>query len=120
MVDAQIGLDFTVRVPSIRTPAPASAGSSSSQAGARNVARRRDGQVARILATLYPHDLPIAREQLAAESGIKESSLCGRLAELVPIWVECRRDVCRSNAGVNVNGYVLTDAGRRRVTEVTA
>ena len=119
MVDSQIGLDFTVRVPAIRTPAPTSPGSSSSQAGARNVARRRDGQVARILATLYPHDSPISREQLSRESGIKESSLCGRLADLVPVWIECQRDVCKSNAGVNVNGYRLTAAGRSRVTEAT-
>lgn len=109
---------FDVVVPRIYTPAPVAAGSTSSAAGARNVAPRRGSQIARILSALYPQPSPIAREHLTRLTGIKETSLCGRLAELVPIWVRCVPDVCTSDAGVHVNGYVITDAGRARVQEI--
>lgn len=127
---AQLAIDFTVlpaaagrathrvRVPRLKVPAASSPGSSSSAAGARNVALRRDSQLGRILCALYLHDFFIPREQLSAETGVKESSLCGRLDELVPLWVERREDACLAKSGVYVNGYRLTEAGRARVQEL--
>lgn len=105
---------FDVSVPDIRTPAPIAPGSESSQAGARNVRPRRTNQFDKILGVLAEREDPISRELLCALTGIRESSMCGRLSELEPIWVERVENACKSRAGVNVNGYRLTAAGRDR------
>lgn len=100
--------------PDIRTPAPSSPGSESSRAGARNVAPRQRNQLDRILREMLDRDEPVSREHLVALTGIRESSMCGRLAALEPTWVQKVESACRSRAGVRVNGYLLTAAGRRR------
>jgi hypothetical protein len=110
-----------IRPPDIRTTPAIAAGSESSRAGARNISKRRGEKLALILAALSQHDEPISREQLSAETGIKETSLCGRLApgsELVPVWVQCFENACVARSGVRVNGYRITTAGRARVQDV--
>ncbi len=58
---------------------------------------------------------PMSREKLADYTEIKESTLCARLSELRPLWVEAVDGACESMAGIRVDGYKLTDAARRRM-----
>lgn len=103
---------FAVRAPNIRTPAPSAPGSPSSRRGALAVEPGRATQHRRVLLALYRHGGTMSREQLAAATDIKESSLCGRLADLEPLWVVSRDDAITSAAGVLVKGYQLTPNGR--------
>lgn len=103
---------FTVRPPDIRTPAPAAPGSPSSRRGARAIEPKRPTQYQRILQALFTAGGAMTREQLADATGIKESSLCGRLSELEPLWVVSSDQALTSTAGVLVKAYQLTAAGR--------
>lgn len=119
MKSSSLSLDlFDVNAPDIRVPAPTAPGSESSRAGALNVRPRRTNQFEKILGVLADRDEPISRELLCALTGIRESSMCGRLSELEPIWIERVENACKSRAGVNVNGYRITAAGRDRVRGV--
>lgn len=100
--------------PDIRTPAPVAPGSKSSQAGADVIEPLRKGLRWQVIMSLAAVDHPISREDLSIRTKIKETTLCARLSELRPEWVEMVPNACRSSAGVTVDGYVLTQAGRSR------
>lgn len=106
-------------VPDIQSPAPAAPGSESSARAARAADRFRKGQnytVMVMLATIDPGAV-LSREQISERTGIKESSLCARLADLAPLWVEAVQDACKAKSGVTVTGYRITDLGRKRLRE---
>lgn len=105
--------------PDIRSPAP-SVRSATSEAAAdliqNSPLRRRSHRlVMLVLAKEYPHGL--SRERLAELTGLKESSLCARLSELVPVWVECLDGAAMSKARMQVNAYRLTRLGFERVRD---
>ena len=104
--------------------APARAHNPRQQAGARAVAPYAGGQRMRILAALAAAPDGLTREQLAGATGIKETSLCGRLDRLaypnrkrpanLPALAACVRAAThtrRSAAGVEVTVYQITAAG---------
>lgn len=99
-------------LPNIQTPPPSAPGSASSKRGANAVAPKRPTQHRRILVVLLANGGAMTRGQIAFASGIKESSLCGRLSELEPLWVVSTDAVLTSSAGVLVKAYQLTPAGR--------
>lgn len=106
-----------VNVPDIRSPAPSAPGSESSRRAARAIDPHRPGQYRTVLLALalFADDAPVSREALSGITGIKESSLCGRLYELAPLWVEVVPDSCVARSGLTVDGYRLTKHGRGRV-----
>jgi hypothetical protein len=60
----------------------------------------------------------VSREELSRLTNIKECSLCARLAELhVALCVDISSGSCLSAAGVQVDGYRLTQCGRDRLKE---
>lgn len=102
--------------PDIRTPVPVAPGSRSSELAAQAIDgpfRRRSWRL--VMLALAAAGRPMSREALAERTGIKESSLCARLAELRPEWVEAVDRACTSSAGIAVDGYTLTSAGAARV-----
>lgn len=109
---------FSVDVPNIQTPAPAAPGSATSEAAAKAVTDPcRAASHAKIMVELYRSDVPLTREELSARTYTKESSLCARLFELRPLWVATHDGAGRSAAGLAVDTYSLTEAGRKRVRE---
>jgi hypothetical protein len=105
--------------PDVQTPAPSAPGSASSAAAAAAI----DGPFRRksfraIMLTLHARGM-LSREQISAETGIPQHTLCARIAELRPLWIEAVSMALVSSAGVRVDGYRLTDAGTRRVQEST-
>lgn len=103
--------------PDIRTEPPVAPGSESS----RLAAAALDGPFRRkswrtIMRVMAVADRPLTREEIAERTGYKESSLCGRLStqELRPEWIEALSCYSTSSAGVAVDAYQLTPAGRAR------
>lgn len=107
-------------VPDIRTPVPAAPGSVSSAEGAKAINPFRRGLRREILISLAAVTVPISREELSARMDVKETTLCGRLYELRPTWVAAVPGFCRSTAGVSVDGYILTKAGRAVANDLIA
>lgn len=107
----------SIDVPDIRTPAPSAPGSDTSEAAARSITdpmrAQKHRDIMRLLA-IYG-DSPMSREQIADSLEVKESTLCARLWELRPLWVEAVPRACVALSGHRVDGYRLTDAGKRRV-----
>jgi hypothetical protein len=104
--------------PDIRTDAPAAPGSATSKAAAEAIdGPFRTKSYRKSLTALVASGRPMSREELSTVTGIKESSLCGRLSdrELRPEWVAVVPGACVSAAGVSVDGYVATDATKRRM-----
>lgn len=110
----------SVDVPDIRTPAPAAPGSETSQAAAESITDPMRAETHRgIMRYLAMRgDNPASREQIADYLEVKESTLCARLYELRPLWVETVPGACMAISGRKVDGYRLTDAGKRRVQRV--
>ena len=104
-------------VPEIRCPAPSAPGSESSRDAAAAVSDPMRAlshrSIMRVLAVYG--ETPISREALSSATEIKESTLCARLAELRPTWIEAVSRACVSASGVRVDGYRLTTAGTKRV-----
>lgn len=111
---------YNVCVPDVQAPAPSAPASDSSERGAKAIEPHRKGQYRTVMLTLARHEAPISRDALHRETGIAIASLCGRLAELAPTWIEVVKDVCTSDAGVLVDGYRLTEQGRKRMQEAAA
>lgn len=103
-------------VPDIRTAPPVAPGSDSSRRAALDLSspfRRETWR--RVMVTLYSvYPTALSREDLAARIGSKESSLCARLAELRPVWVEAVASTCKAQSGLMVDGYRLTLVGKSR------
>lgn len=106
-----------VVTPRIETPAPSAPGSESSRRGATIIDPFRSGIYRKIMLALGASSHPMSREQLSERIDVKESTLCGRLSELRPLWVAVVPDAQRSSAGVLVDGYALTEQGRARLVE---
>lgn len=70
-----------------------------------------------ILTYLATQDAPVSREHLSDALDIPQHSLCARLSELSPVLVERTEGACTSRAGIAVQGYRLTQAGRERVAK---
>jgi hypothetical protein len=105
-------------VPAIRTPVPSAPGSASSERAADSVTNPMRARCHRaVMNALATANGPVSRESLSGTTGIKESTLCARLSDLVPLWVECLEDACIASSGLKVNGYRLTQAGRNRTRE---
>jgi hypothetical protein len=111
----QIAMDFDA--PAIETPAPFAPGSRSSELAALHIEPRRKGQHWTVLVALaaLAADASLSREELHDITGIKESSLCARLSELRPFWVEAVEMARVASSGLSVDGYRLTTAGRNLV-----
>lgn len=108
----------TVRLPDLfDLPAPSAPGSASSADAADRILRSpfRRASWRKIMLALAAANAPTSRERLSEQTGIPQHVLCARLSELRPIWVEAIDRACTSSAGVAVDGYRLTDAGRERV-----
>jgi hypothetical protein len=71
----------------------------------------------RILLYLAQQSVPVSREQISGALGIPQHSLCGRLSELNPQFVETFDSACISKANIRVQGYALTDIGRARIKQ---
>ncbi len=103
-------------MPNIQTEAPIAPGSDTSRDAALRLTdpvRRRSHRL--IFAALAAHGT-LSREQIASVTGQKEASLCARISELSPIWIEVAGTVVGSS-GCSVNAYRLTAAGNRRWVE---
>ncbi len=110
--------DSTGQLDLLRFPAPSAPGSESSRRAAeRMTVERRRPQWAKVLEALARCRFAVSREELSRLTGIKEASLCGRLYELAPLYVEVSSMSCISAAGEKVNGYRISEAGRRRLAE---
>ena len=92
----------------IRFPAPSAPGSRSSEEAARvaDPMRARSHRLI-MIALLQSAGRPLSREELAERTGIKESTLCARLAELRPFWIEALDRACVASSGLHVDGYRL-------------
>jgi hypothetical protein len=102
--------------PDIRTAAP-SVPTRSSEAAADMITNSplRRASWRKILLYLASQDRPVSREELSEAIGVPQHSLCARIAELRPTWVECAPQTCRAKSGIMVDGYALTPSGRERV-----
>lgn len=101
----------------LRFAAPIAPGSESSRRAAEQmtVAKRRPVWL-RVLEELSRRRYAVSREELSRLTGIKESTLCGRLMELkTALCVEASPMSCLSSAGVRVDGYRITACGRQRI-----
>lgn len=101
--------------PDIRFEAPSAPGSETSKQAAIDLSspfRRETWR--QILRVLYVEGKPLTREQLAERLGRKESSMCGRLSELRPVWVQKHDGYAIASSGCRVDAYSLTEAGRSR------
>lgn len=105
--------------PDYRAPAPSAPGSESSRRAAeRMTVERRRPRWLQILEALAAARYAISREELSHRTGIKESTLCGRLNELAAaLCVDVSEGSCISAAGERVNGYRISESGRRRLSE---
>jgi len=113
---AGLGL-FSVERRDVRTDPP-SQPVESSERGAEHVKPRAEDQRMAVLAVLarLPLGHRLSREEISSRSGIKESSLCGRLDELVKLGhVERIERGATSSAGISVLGYAITETGRNRI-----
>lgn len=91
----------------IRFPAPSAPGSRSSEEAARIADPFRARSHRLIMLALQSANRPLSREDLADRTGIKESTLCARLAELRPFWIESVDRACVASSGMKVDGYRL-------------
>lgn len=116
---------IVVEVPRIdATPAPAAAGSKSSQRAAELAAAdpfRRDSWRA-ILLVLGANASPISLARLSERTGLAINVVCARVSELKGQWIDVVDGACESDAkpGLRVDGLQLTAAGRARVRGAAA
>lgn len=102
--------------PDIRTEPPVAPGSESSREAAESITDPMRARCHRlIMLELAAATVPLSREMLSYATGIKETTLCARLAELRPFYVASIDRACVAKSGLRVDGYALTDVGRRRV-----
>lgn len=114
----QANVGLFVDVPNIQTPVVSAPGSETSRLIAESIDgpfRRRSWRLVMLALAASSH--PLSREALSERTGIKEASLCARLAELRPDWIEALSGACTSHAGVTVDGYLLTPRGAARVRQ---
>jgi hypothetical protein len=110
-----------VNVPDIRTPAPSAPGSDTSQAAAdymtHSPLRARSHRVIMLCLATLPRYECFSMEELSERTGIRIASLCARLDDLCPTWIEKVKGARQSSAlrSLRVNGYRLTEAGRDRL-----
>lgn len=108
-------------LPDIRTPAPVAPGSVTSATAADRIVdspfRRKSWRAVMLTLGALPDAAVLSREALSERTGIPQHVLCARLSELRPTWVEAVSGACTSSAGVAVDGYRLTAAGRARLVE---
>ncbi len=100
----------------LRFPPPVAPGSRSSEEAAAAVTdpmRARSHRL--VMLALQASGRPLSREEIAERTGIKESTLCARLAELRVLWVEAVDRACVARSGLKVDGYALTESGRHRL-----
>lgn len=107
--------ELTLWTPAIESPAPVAPGSESSEEAARVIEPLRAKSHRRVLQALASADRPLTREEIAARTGMKESSLCARIAELRPLWVAKHDGGGKSSSGLKVDTYSLTEATMRRM-----
>lgn len=116
-----LGLFDRVEAPDLRMPAPSAPGSATSEAAAdrmmRSPFRRKSWRVILLTLGALPESGVLSREALSERAGIPQHVLCARLSELRPTWIAAVSGACRSAAGVSVDGYRITAAGRARLTE---
>lgn len=106
--------DLFNQPPDIRVVPPSAPGSKTSEDAADAIQPLRAKSHRRILytlASLAPGKV-LSREEIAGRTGMKESSLCARIFELQPTWVEVVEGACFSSSRKTVNGYRITPAGR--------
>ena len=101
--------------PDIRTSAASAPGSETSRFAAEAITNSpfRRASWRRVMLALASAGRPLTREELSERAEVKESSLCARLSELRPEWVQVAGQVMGSS-GVLVDTYSLTAAGRAR------
>lgn len=104
--------------PELHVEPPIAPGSDSSRRGAKKIDPHRNNLYRKIILELGASSAPLSREGLSSRLGVKESTLCGRLDEMKHVYVTVEEDVCLSTAGVSVNGYSLTKAGRDVLLEL--
>lgn len=110
-----------VEVPDIRTPAPSAPGSESSEAAAdymtHSPLRARSHRLIMLcLGTLDRYDC-FSMEEISERTELRVATICARLDELCPVFVEKVKGARQSSAlrSLRVNGYRLTDSGRARL-----
>jgi AraC-like DNA-binding protein len=102
----------------LRLKAPHAPGSESSRRAAeRMTVAKRTPQWWKVLEALGAVRYGLTREELSRRTGIKETSLCGRLYELAPLYVQVSKLSGISSADVTVDTYRITAAGRARLSE---
>lgn len=114
-----------IRTPDLRI-VPPSQPSKSSERGADYIRPLRSPSYRKILACLanLAEGKCLSREEISARTGIRETSMCGRLHELSNInfriagsaettCIETVEDACISSSRIIVTGYRLTAAGKR-------
>lgn len=100
--------------PLLESPAPVAPGSESSRLAAKAIEPFRAKSYRTVMLALLSADKPLTREELSARTGIKESSLCARINELRPLWIE-RHDMGGvASSGMRVDTYSLTTLGVNR------
>lgn len=107
--------DLFTPPPDIRTRAPSAPGSSSSEDAADAIEpfrRKSWRQILYTLAAIGPEKV-LSREEISARTGIKEASLCARIHELLPTWIEVLEGACIASSHKRVNGYRCTGLARR-------
>lgn len=100
--------------PRIKIAAPSALGSKTSEDSADAIEpfrRKSWRQILYTLAQLSPEKF-LSREEIASKTGIKECSVCGRIDELRPLWIEVIPDAVIAKSKRKVDGYRITDAGR--------
>ncbi len=109
--------------PTIRTEAPSAPGSASSAEAASLVTepmRTRSYRLVMTVLATIAHPGYLSRDELSDRTGILGQTLCARISELKPTWVEAVDGACRSRAGRAADGYRLTEAGWRRMMKANA
>lgn len=110
-------------LPRIRIEAPSAPGSETSRDAADAIEpfRRRQWRLVLVALSKLPAGALLSREEIAARTGIKECSLCGRLSDrelclkrnaTERMWVEVIPDALVASSNRRVDGYRLTTAGR--------
>jgi len=103
-------------IPEIRTPVQSAPGSATSREGAESVDDPMRARLHRLLMlALASASRPLSREELSERTGVKESSLCGRIDDLRPDWIEAIDGACVARSGKRVDGYQLSARGRGRM-----
>lgn len=114
---------FAEHVPDVRSPAPSAPGSSTSQAAAEAIThspfRAKSHRVLMLCLGALSEGDCLSMEEISERTGMRIASICGRISDLSPLWIEKLPGARQSSAmpSLKVNGYRLTKAGRARLSE---